>query len=964
MFALAFAAAAVAQEYSFRLYGTAEGLQNLVVLSLAQDGDGYIWAGTEGGLYRYDGTRFRLTGAAEGLTCTTETHGLFTAADGALWANTCSKIFRFDGKFFRVIPGVEAMMRGAQVMADAAGGGVLIATPTGLYEASRGRDGSFAVRSYRLPDALAGKAARGLLRQGASLWFGCDRQLCLEEGGTVSAFGRKDGLPEDSWDGIQVSPDGSVWARSAKSLYRKAPGKTRFSQEQPDIGSSGFWGAMTTRRDGSIMVPTDRGLAIHNSTGWTVVNRRRGLRNESTTAALEDREGSVWLGLTGGGLARWLGQGEWESWRVAQGLPSNLIWSIRRDKKGTLWVGTSLGLTRFDRSGQTNTWTKTEGLGGDNVRWLAETSDGAIWAAMKPGGLARIDPTNGKIRVVGNTDGLPCNPEDVFVDRHDRLWVPTACGLFRNDRPVTSNRFVRVEAPESVNSGAWKILEDANENVWVTNREGLWRLRAGQWRRYRKADGLLSDDPYVAALAADGSLWLRHRYDAGVERVEFSGDRIARATAIVPADPKSVEVTALHGFDALGNFWRGSANGAMVLRGDTWTRFSIEDGLVWNDCDGEAFWADADGSVWLGTSGGLARYHPGKGGPPGPLVAEPLIARLEVSLRPRLVRAEFSSLTYKAEQLVRFAYRLDDEPWTDSTERKVSIQGLGPGRHRLELRCGVRDDPLALKTAAAEFWIEPMWWETWWARLLALAGLGLAISQFVRWRLRAATRKRAELEALVAARTENLSQANRALDQTASQLRSSEDRLRLLFRQTPAGIFLFNRDLAVTECNDQFLALLQADGEAAAGLNLSALKEPAIQTAIQAALAGKEGNYEGPCTLAMCSGCACVALTTVPLWDEHHQLRGGIGLAVDISERKRAEAEREHLIAGLQQALAEIKTLSGLLPICASCKKIRDDTGYWTQVESFIIKRADVQFSHGICPECYKVLYPDYPMEK
>ncbi|HWQ53352.1 MAG TPA: MASE3 domain-containing protein [Bryobacteraceae bacterium] len=83
------------------------------------------------------------------------------------------------------------------------------------------------------------------------------------------------------------------------------------------------------------------------------------------------------------------------------------------------------------------------------------------------------------------------------------------------------------------------------------------------------------------------------------------------------------------------------------------------------------------------------------------------------------------------------------------------------------------------------------------------------------------------------------------------------------------------------------------------------------------------------------------------------------GLERDITERKRAAAERERLIAELQQALAEVRTLTGLLPICASCKKIRDDHGYWTQVESYFQARSGVSFSHGICPDCVKVLYPE-----
>src|SRR5438105_2118046 len=153
---LAFAITAVAQEYSFRPYGPAEGLQNLVVLSLAQDHAGYIWVGTEGGLYRYDGTRFRLMGPAEGLPCSTEVHGLFVASDGALWANTCARIFRFDGQRFVSIPSVDGLLRGAQVMADGAGGGMLISTLAGLYEASRGADGPFSTHSYPLPVSLAG----------------------------------------------------------------------------------------------------------------------------------------------------------------------------------------------------------------------------------------------------------------------------------------------------------------------------------------------------------------------------------------------------------------------------------------------------------------------------------------------------------------------------------------------------------------------------------------------------------------------------------------------------------------------------------------------------------------------------------------------------------------------------------------------------------------------------------------
>ena len=71
------------------------------------------------------------------------------------------------------------------------------------------------------------------------------------------------------------------------------------------------------------------------------------------------------------------------------------------------------------------------------------------------------------------------------------------------------------------------------------------------------------------------------------------------------------------------------------------------------------------------------------------------------------------------------------------------------------------------------------------------------------------------------------------------------------------------------------------------------------------------------------------------------------------------EAEREQLMTELQEALAKVKTLSGLLPICASCKKIRNDKGYWQAIEGYIGEHSEAEFTHGICPDCVKKLYPD-----
>ena len=98
-------------------------------------------------------------------------------------------------------------------------------------------------------------------------------------------------------------------------------------------------------------------------------------------------------------------------------------------------------------------------------------------------------------------------------------------------------------------------------------------------------------------------------------------------------------------------------------------------------------------------------------------------------------------------------------------------------------------------------------------------------------------------------------------------------------------------------------------------------------------------------------------VTASPMFNDG-KIVGFQGIARDITARKEIESERESLITELREALSKIKTLSGLLPICASCKKVRDDNGYWNQIETYISAHSDADFSHSICPSCVKELYP------
>ena len=103
-----------------------------------------------------------------------------------------------------------------------------------------------------------------------------------------------------------------------------------------------------------------------------------------------------------------------------------------------------------------------------------------------------------------------------------------------------------------------------------------------------------------------------------------------------------------------------------------------------------------------------------------------------------------------------------------------------------------------------------------------------------------------------------------------------------------------------------------------------------------------------------------ILTTKIPLRDREGNTTGLIGIGQDVTRSKHLEEERDKVIAELREALERIQTLRGLLPICSWCKKIRDDEGYWHQVEVYLREHSEAEFTHGICPDCMQKLYPDF----
>ena len=192
-------------------------------------------------------------------------------------------------------------------------------------------------------------------------------------------------------------------------------------------------------------------------------------------------------------------------------------------------------------------------------------------------------------------------------------------------------------------------------------------------------------------------------------------------------------------------------------------------------------------------------------------------------------------------------------------------------------------------------------------------------------------------------------------------LRESEARFRAVVEQSADGIFLMD-----------VLTLQVVDTNAAFGRMLGYTREELLELTLFNVVSGDLSDVNRSASMVLNGGRPLTEERTYRTKDGSsvHVLASSSVIAYggkrvvciivrDITERKKLEHDREILIKELQTALSNIRTLSGLIPICSSCKKIRDDRGYWNQLEQFLMEHSDATLSHGICPDCAKKLYPE-----
>jgi ligand-binding sensor domain-containing protein len=762
---------------------------------------------------------------------------------------------------------------------------------------------------------------------------------------------REAGIGANVVTALAEDAGGTLWIGTRDGLVEYRNGRFVLSGATAALSNRSIR-ALTVGRDGSLWVATRWGGLNHLREGRvTVYTTRDGLGSDDVRAVVETPDRAVWI-ATAAGLHRmhdetitavpvgplpgnllvaelfldrtgrlWVGS-DTSVWRLDPRAPAAATRVLDRvgarafceDGDGTLWIGTGSGLARVvDDVAEA---APRDSLTYPNVRSLATDHEGSLWIGTDGGGLNRYRKASVVLRAPGGaTVGDPVMA--VYRAADGAIWTGANCGgvtRWEGDRTTTYAR--RDGLP---NDCIRSITGDATGAIWVGTLGGLVRIDQGRIRSWTTADGLTDNRVMAVAVTRDGTVWAGTG-GSGVDR--FRDGRVANLRA---ADGLGHDDVRLVTESRDGSVWIGTLGGGLARwREGSLTRLSRAEGLS-ND-NVLALLEDPDGTLWIGTlGGGLNRYRQG--------------TFVQYSTRNGL----FSDGIFQI---------LDDG-------RGYFWLGCNRGIFRVS-----RDD-LEAVASGRRTRVQSVWFGK--AEGLRTAGVmgGTQPSATIdrEGRLWFPT-----IEGVAVLDPRRLVKNTVPPPVHVEEIRVDRTPVpRASWAAIPPGRRSVEIDYTalsfVAPDRVQFRYRLRGDSD-------EWLDVGSRRTAYFTNL--RPGRYRFEVKAANNDGVwnawdASAEFTLEPFFYERRAffavyiipVLGLLWLVYRLRVRALNARQRE-LGAQVEKATAELKVLSGLLPICASCKQIRDDGDAWKPVEEYIRAHTEATFSHGICPDCMKRLYPEY----
>ncbi len=818
----------------FQPLGMEEGLPNLEIIAIAQDGQGFLWVGSSDGISRWDGYRFRnyrAGPATSGALPDNFVRVLHTDVSGRLWIGTATggvasynpQTDRFDTYPVDTGHGLAASGR-LEIMAltDDGEGGLWVGGGDGLYRLAANATGQRVVR--RDPDRSlpAGRIESLLLDRAGRLWVGTGHGVYCRQPSAPSFRPVALPIPPASLpvvNALMQDQAGRVW-----------------------IGTNGAGAFVIDGKSDARQIQEPGSLA----------ERVQTLDVESLA---EVRPGEIWLGTSGDGIVS-VNADTLQTTRIRHdplrptSLADDAVWALRKDHAGAIWVGTNRGLGRYD-PGQTGILTVFGGTGlrsgiaDPDVMSVMAVPDGHVWLGLQRHDIAILDPTgngtalphsarlpNAIVTALAQIPGagayiatwrglfrsdfglqnlqqirLPGVPEnqavnDLMADGQT-LWIGTSDGLFRLDAGTQGEVVVRIPIEDRLTDRRVRVIRPAGPGLlWIGTWDGinLYDTRTGTVRRLR------ADPADRAALSAglitscltdrDGRLWVATS-GGGINivtgRPGEAGLRIRRI-GIADGLPNANVDTLLQAQD--GVIWASTDDGLARIDPTNLriTAFHLAEGVAIS-----TYWADSgsvtpEGELLFGGTGGLTVVRPdhlkevapnlsiaitdlrigGKSVAAGRLNGNGPKETVVIDPDANSLAVEFSALHFADPTRYQYAYWLQgvDASWveTDSARRLAAYTNLPPGTMTLQLRVSDLSGGQAPVVMRVPILVLPAWYQTWWFLFVCLVVTVAAVLLLLRLQTAWMKKRQRALERLVNERTVALRRSNEALLHSASTL--------------------------------------------------------------------------------------------------------------------------------------------------------------------------------------------------
>jgi ligand-binding sensor domain-containing protein/signal transduction histidine kinase len=732
-----------------------DGLPVNRVSSITQTTDGYLWLGSQKGLVRFDGTRFKLIALpsrpefpSQSISC------LSICREGGVWFGVTAGCFGFyDGRRFASFDDRGWSQFGKNVLA--------------LQQTSDG-----------------------------AVWVGLENGLARVVPGNANATSFLDSMPNCT--SVFEGRNGRVWLGTAHlGLYDWQDGK--LSSFPDDTLKNAIVFAIAEDSKGQLWLGTEYGARCYNANFQS--NSVPEFYHE-VRALLVDRHGTLWMGTRGNGLGRFQ-NGTLTFLRKADGLASDSVTALYEDHEGSLWIGTTEGLSQLSDV-KFPTFSATEGLLAGSCHGVASSQNGGLWVTLDRGiswfdgntaknfatGIGLITPyikrafeaSNGDLYLFDGSKNIEIMSQGKIVARFPNdAWpggmvedskgmiVSVGGNLFRIDtNALTPLTYKYGEAPPFY--WIYNLCCSRDGGIWVASVNGLFHVRNGMVKRWGVEEGLSSAKVNWVSEDTDGVVWAG--LTTGIARIKDGQVNCFRTEdglfdnyiySIIPDD--------------FGSFWVQSSRGIFRVRREVLEQFAqgklsrIEcigyDGLeALKTIDTSGIEASGcktrDGRIWFPNPAGVVMIDPGhihtnSSAPPVHL-ERIRVDGLDVSGKnsvilgagPGELEVEYTGLSFIAPQNLRFRYQLEgfDRDWVDAGNRRSALYAnLKPRKYRFHVQACNSDGVWNTDGSSFQFELPPHFYERAWFKVACGAGMICAMFALYAWLLRRVHSKQRKLKA-------------------------------------------------------------------------------------------------------------------------------------------------------------------------------------------------------------------------